>query len=87
MIDEISQVFKSHPEYGERKLKILDIGGGKGMLSNLLAETFGEGFVEVQVVDISRSATNNGMLICNPGALCKLSILIHFCKSSYLYQV
>ena len=78
MIDEISQVLRSHPEYGERKLKILDIGGGKGMLSNLLAETFGEGFVEVQVVDISRSATNNGMLICT---------LVHFasCQSSFIF--
>jgi len=61
MIGQISEVLKSHPEYGHRVLKILDIGGGKGLLSNLLAETFADK-VEVQVVDISISATNNGMM-------------------------
>lgn len=61
MIEQIGTVLRSHPEYGERKLKVVDIGGGRGLLSNLLAELFGD-FVEVQVVDISRSATNNGMM-------------------------
>ena len=61
MIDQISEVLVSHPDYGKRVLKILDIGGGKGLLSNLLAQSFGD-TVEVQVVDISRSATNNGMM-------------------------
>lgn len=61
MIDQIIEVLATHPEYGERTLKILDIGGGKGLLSNLLAKSFGEA-VEVHVVDISRSATNNGMM-------------------------
>ncbi|KAL7453318.1 hypothetical protein ACHAWC_004994 [Mediolabrus comicus] len=36
--------------------------GGKGLLSNLLAETFGEDIVDVQVIDISTRATNNGMM-------------------------
>lgn len=62
MIQQIATVLRSHPEYGQRKLKVVDIGGGKGLLSNLLAETFGAESVEVQVVDISRSATNNGMM-------------------------
>ncbi|KAL7541208.1 hypothetical protein ACHAXR_010720 [Thalassiosira sp. AJA248-18] len=62
MIQQISTVLRSHPEFGQRKLKVVDIGGGKGLLSNLLAETFGDDTVEVQVVDISRSATNNGMM-------------------------
>lgn len=61
MIGQISHVLTSHPDYGQRTLKIVDIGGGKGLLSNLLAETF-KGKVDVQVVDISRSATNNGMM-------------------------
>jgi 2-polyprenyl-3-methyl-5-hydroxy-6-metoxy-1,4-benzoquinol methylase len=61
MIHQISHVLTSHPAYGQRTLNIVDIGGGKGLLSNLLAETF-KGKVDVQVVDISRSATNNGMM-------------------------
>lgn len=61
MIDQIANVLASHPEYGQRTLTIVDIGGGKGLLSNVLAETFGNK-VEVQVVDISRAATNNGMM-------------------------
>jgi hypothetical protein len=60
MIEQINVVLRSHPEYGQRTLKIVDIGGGKGLLSNLLAETVGD--VEVEVVDISRSATNNGLM-------------------------
>jgi len=62
MIDQIERVLRSHPEYGLRKLKVIDIGGGKGLLSNALAEKVGSEIVEVQVVDISTSATNNGMM-------------------------
>jgi len=62
MIDQIGAVLRSHPEYGQRTLKVVDIGGGKGLLSNVLAEVFGIDIVEVQVVDISISATNNGMM-------------------------
>ena len=62
MIDQIETVLKSHPDYGKRKLKIVDIGGGKGLLSTFLAETFGNDTVDVQVIEISKSATNNGMM-------------------------
>lgn len=62
MIDQIGAVLRSHPEYGQRTLKVVDIGGGKGLLSNVLAEMFGIDIVEVQVVDISISATSNGMM-------------------------
>ena len=62
MMEQIEQVLKSHPEYEKRRLNIVDIGGGKGLLSNLLAETFGENTVQVQVVDISRAAIKNGMM-------------------------
>jgi SAM-dependent methyltransferase len=61
MINQIGTVLRSHPEYGQRKLKVVDIGGGRGHLSNSLAELFGD-IVEVQVVDISRSAIDNGMM-------------------------
>jgi SAM-dependent methyltransferase len=62
MVRQISEVLRSHPDYGKRKLNVVDIGGGKGLLSNLLAETFGEDIVDVQVIDISTRATNNGMM-------------------------
>ncbi|KAL3767243.1 hypothetical protein ACHAW5_005254 [Stephanodiscus triporus] len=62
MIDQIGAVLRSHPEYGQRTLKVVDIGGGKGLLSNVLAEMFGIDIVEVHVVDVSISATNNGMM-------------------------
>ena len=60
MIDQIGAVLRSHPEYGQRT--IVDIGGGKGLLLNVLAEMFGIDILEVQVVDISISATINGMM-------------------------
>ncbi len=62
MVEQIAAVLRSHPDYGKRKLNVVDIGGGKGLLSNLLAETFGDDVVDVQVIDISRSATANGMM-------------------------
>eukprot|EP00984_Skeletonema_dohrnii_P007429 scaffold2697_cov95-Skeletonema_dohrnii-CCMP3373.AAC.3 len=61
MVDQIAEVLRSHPDYGKRKLNVVDIGGGKGLLSNLLAETFGDDVV-VQVIEISRAATLNGMM-------------------------
>ncbi|KAL3784756.1 hypothetical protein HJC23_003508 [Cyclotella cryptica] len=61
MLHQIADVIGSHPDFRLRPLKIVDIGGGKGLLSNLMAENFGDA-VEVQVVDISKSATNNGMM-------------------------
>jgi len=62
MVDQIELVLRSHPDYGKRTLKVIDIGGGKGLLSNVLAEMFGSDIVQVQVVDTSISATNNGMM-------------------------
>ncbi len=61
MVDQIAEVLRSHPDYGKRKLTVVDIGGGKGLLSNLLAETFGDDVV-VQVIEISKAATVNGMM-------------------------
>ncbi|KAL7537831.1 hypothetical protein ACHAWF_005912 [Thalassiosira exigua] len=62
MMQQILSVLHSHPEYGRRTLKLVDIGGGKGLLSTMLAEQFGDDIVEVQVIDISHSATKNGMM-------------------------
>jgi len=62
MMEQIANVLRSHPEYGQRVLKVVDIGGGRGLLSNFLAETFGNSVVDVKVIDISKSATNNGQM-------------------------
>ena len=62
MIEQIANVLRSHPEYGQRVLKVVDIGGGRGLLSNFLAETFGDSAIDVKVIDISKSATNNGQM-------------------------
>ena len=56
MIEQIAEVVESHPDRGRRRLRVVDVGGGRGLLSNLLAESFGED-VEVLVVDLSKSAT------------------------------
>lgn len=62
MIRQIEEVVQSHPDYGSRPLRVVDVGGGKGHLANLVAEHFGEDIVDVHVVDISRSAIKNGMM-------------------------
>ena len=62
MLGQIDKVIRSHPEFGRRPLRVVDVGGGKGSLSNLLAESFGEELVVVQVVDISQSAIRNGQM-------------------------
>ena len=59
MGNQIRNVLESHPEFGIRKLAILDIGGGKGALANYLGQTFSEQ-VEIHVVDISEGAVANG---------------------------
>ena len=56
---QIRQVLESHPEFGKRKLTILDIGGGKGALANYLGQNMGR-HINVHVVDISQAAVKNG---------------------------
>lgn len=55
----IRSVLQSHPDYGKRKLSILDIGGGKGQLANYLGKAMSEG-VKIHVVDICEGAIANG---------------------------
>ena len=62
MIHQIAQVIESHPYFHKRPLQILDIGGGKGHLSNALAQYFGPNTVEVRVIDISFGAIKNGQM-------------------------
>jgi 2-polyprenyl-3-methyl-5-hydroxy-6-metoxy-1,4-benzoquinol methylase len=58
---QVQSVVHSHPEFGKRKLRILDVGGGKGVLAHYLAQLLGD-TVQVQVIDIARGAIKNGMM-------------------------
>jgi SAM-dependent methyltransferase len=61
MIAQIKDVIQSHPDHGKRRLRVVDVGGGKGYLANLVAEQLSD-VVDVRVVDISARAINNGMM-------------------------
>ncbi len=56
---QIRLVLESHPDFGKRKLTILDIGGGKGALANYLGREMGDR-IKIHVVDISQGAVKNG---------------------------
>ena len=58
MEQQIRCVLESHPDYGKRRLTILDIGGGKGSLANYLGQAIED--VRVHVVDIAAGAIANG---------------------------
>jgi 2-polyprenyl-3-methyl-5-hydroxy-6-metoxy-1,4-benzoquinol methylase len=58
MGQQIRKVLESHPDYGKRKLSILDIGGGKGSLATYLGQAIDD--VQIHVVDISVGAVANG---------------------------
>jgi hypothetical protein len=58
MGQQIRSVLQSHPDFGKRKLSILDIGGGKGSLANYLGRTIDD--VRIHVVDICAGAVANG---------------------------
>ena len=49
MTQEIGAVLHAHPAWGKRPLHIVDIGGGKGLLSEHLAREFGDA---VQVLGV-----------------------------------
>eukprot|EP00536_Pseudo-nitzschia_multiseries_P005665 jgi/Psemu1/285945/fgenesh1_pg.109_\ len=59
MSRQIRTVLESHPDFKNRELTILDIGGGKGQLANHLGKSLGK-FVRVHVVDICQGAVRNG---------------------------
>jgi hypothetical protein len=50
MGQQIRSVLESHPDFGKRKLSILDIGGGKGSLANHLGQAIDD--VHIHVIDI-----------------------------------
>jgi hypothetical protein len=59
MGQQIGSVLESHPDYGKRKLSILDIGGGKGSLAHYLGQSL-QDQVQIHVVDICAGAIANG---------------------------
>ncbi|KAL3908595.1 MAG: hypothetical protein SGILL_008425, partial [Bacillariaceae sp.] len=59
MSQQIQAVIRGHPDYRKRKLRLLDIGGGKGLLAQHLSRTIED--VEIQVVDIAAGAIANGV--------------------------
>jgi hypothetical protein len=60
MCKHIKEVLREHPHYGRRKLSILDVGGGKGMLAHHLSRAIEN--VEINVVDIGAGAIRNGQM-------------------------
>jgi hypothetical protein len=58
---QIQKVVQSHPDFGTRKMRILDVGGGKGVLATYLAQILGD-TVQLQVIDIAGGAIKNGMM-------------------------
>jgi SAM-dependent methyltransferase len=54
----IIEILREHPAYGRRKLSILDVGGGKGMLAHHLSRAIEN--IEINVVDIGAGAIRNG---------------------------
>lgn len=61
MGQEILGALRSHRDYGQRRLDVLDVGGGKGNLANFLAQYLGD-TVRVHVVDIAPSTIANGAM-------------------------
>jgi SAM-dependent methyltransferase len=59
MCAQIQNVLHSHPDFGKRKLNILDIGGGKGLLAHFLGDVIQN--IEIHVVDIAAGAIANGI--------------------------
>lgn len=67
MIRQIEDVIQSHP--GERPLRVVDIGGGKGYLANAIAQYFGSEVVNVRVLDVSFGAVMMGRKIANRSSI------------------
>jgi Methyltransferase domain len=64
MTEQVRHVVESHPDYGTRPLRILDVGGGKGLLANRLADALSgnSSSVEIHVIDVAPGAIKNGAM-------------------------
>lgn len=60
MANTLKEVVEAHPSFGLRPLNILDVGGGKGYLTNHISTVFGKS-VKVHVIDIDGRSIRNGM--------------------------
>ena len=60
MVRQIKDVVESHPDFGTRPLNILDVGGGRGHLSNYLSIVLGNNVANVHVIDIDSRTIRNG---------------------------
>lgn len=58
----IVELLQNHPEFGKRKICILDIGGGQGYLANRMSSLFTSDLVDIQVLDIAERAVKNGAM-------------------------
>ena len=61
MAGQVREVLESHPDFRSRPLNILDVGGGRGHLSNYLSSVLGNDVANVHVIDIDSRAIKNGV--------------------------
>jgi SAM-dependent methyltransferase len=61
MARQVKEVVESHPDFNARPLNILDVGGGRGHLSNYLASVLGNDVANVHVIDIDSQTIKNGV--------------------------
>jgi len=61
MARQVREVVESHPDFRSRPLNILDVGGGRGHLSNYLSSVLGNDVANVHVIDIDSRAIKNGV--------------------------
>lgn len=57
--DRVKEIRRAQPK---RQLQILDVGGGKGLLANHLAELFRDDPITIHVIDIAARAIKNGAM-------------------------
>jgi Ribosomal protein L11 methylase len=62
MAQQVKDVVESHADFGSRPLNILDVGGGRGYLSNYLSLILGSDVAKVHVIDIDSRAVRNGIV-------------------------
>jgi hypothetical protein len=61
MLQQVEHLIHRHPNFKQRPIRILDIGGGKGLLANHLATHLNR-TIEIQVIDIAPRAIQNGAM-------------------------
>jgi 2-polyprenyl-3-methyl-5-hydroxy-6-metoxy-1,4-benzoquinol methylase len=62
MAQQVKEVIESHADFRSRPLNILDVGGGRGYLSNYLSGVLGSDVATIHVIDIDSRAIKNGLV-------------------------